>query len=198
MIDRETRNEVAMYLGQLVSGDITTDEFEGRLYCWLRSKDSAVAVIGKFGYGLYGEGLLPYRLKGRYAVTEEVRDMADRAILLLQTDLNYQWPKDFERSGPYWRMWGPGFYLPIGLVLLLTALCSLVDGGLHALLMGVMGLLCLAPTFHWLFIHQKSIEAEKRFYASGDFSVWPFLRRQDYETALNVQNRPIAESGSIP
>src|SRR5262245_33516323 len=112
MIDRDARNDLAGGLRRLVAGEMTNDEFDNAYYGrWCESQDAAVAGISGFGYGLYSSDLLwPYRLKGRNAVPEEEREVAQRATRFLQTDLEYEWPGNVRGIVPYWCLWGPGFY----------------------------------------------------------------------------------------
>jgi hypothetical protein len=114
MVDGQERTDLADCLHRLVSGEMTNNEFDDSYYRrWHSSKDGAVAEIATFGWGLYSSDLLlSYKLKGRYAVSQEIRETAQHAILFLQTDLDYSWPRNVKGVVPYGCLWGPGFYLP--------------------------------------------------------------------------------------
>lgn len=82
MVDHEARSDLAGCLNQLVSGEMTNDEFDDAYYGrWMNSKDAAVAKIAGFGYGLYSSDLLtPVRLTGPNAVSEESRQNTEHGI----------------------------------------------------------------------------------------------------------------------
>jgi hypothetical protein len=159
---------------------MTNDEFDDAYGRWEDSHDAGVAEIANFGWGLYSSDLLPYRLKGRHAVSEEVRQTANRARLFLQTHLEYEWPRNVNGVVSYWGLWGPGCYLLVGLILLFVA-CA--EGSWHGVFVGAFGLLAIIPTFHWLVTRPKRAEELRRFDQSGDFRVWPFLRQADSDGA---------------
>jgi hypothetical protein len=180
MVNKDVRRELATNLHRLVSGEMTNDEFDNQyLDRWVDDDDAAVAEIGQFGWGLYSD-YGSYRLQGSNAVSEESKQVADRAILFLQTDLEYLWPRNVAGIAPFWGLWGPGFYLLFGVVFLLFASFAV---GFNAVCWGLLGLLATGPTIHWLVTYRTRTEAVKRFHASGDFSTWPFLRDADYEAA---------------
>jgi hypothetical protein len=173
---------LSSYLHRLISGETTNDEFDDAYYQrWHDSKDSAVAEISGFGYGLYSSDLiLPYRLKGRYAVPDNSREIAQRALLFLETDLEYERPVNCKGVLPYWCLWGPGCYLFLGLILLLVAFAQ---GGFQGVFFGGVGLAAVSWTFHWLLSRGSRAKDWDQYSESGDFQVWPFLRRCDFDKA---------------
>jgi hypothetical protein len=186
MIDTNARKELAACLDQLVSGEMTNDAFDDRYHGgnrsenWFHSEDGAVAEIATFGWRLYSSDTFPHRLTGPYAVSEETRQTANRAIMFLQTEREYEWPRNVQDVTSYLGLWGPGFYLLFGIILMVSALGQ---GGSAGLFMGGLGLLAILPTFHWLATSRKRTEDLQRFYESGDVEVWPFLRQADFERA---------------
>src|SRR3954449_10824414 len=122
MVDKEARKELAIRLHHLVSGEMTNDEFDCHYERWEDSNDPAVAEIATFGYGVYSSGLGTYRLKGSHAGSVEDRELASRAILFLNTGLEYEWPRGVRQIVPYWCLWGPGCYFLIGMLFLFVAL----------------------------------------------------------------------------
>lgn len=138
MIDAAARDELARRLQQLISGEITNDQFDEFYYerC-VDSADSAVVEISTFGWGLYSsDTLLPYRLKGRQAICGQRRQQADRAIRFLQSDREYEWPASVACPVPFFWFWGPAFYLLIGVVLLLAGVLQRNIAGLFEGLLG--------------------------------------------------------------
>jgi hypothetical protein len=163
-----------------VDGECTNDEFDDHCLRWFNSEDAAVAEIATFGWGLYSDSLLPYRPKGHYTVSEEDRQTAERAILFLRTGFEYEWPRNIKGVLPYWCLWGPGWYLMIGMSLLFVAFAN---GGWQGLFLGSVGLLAVIPTLHWLFTHRSRVMALRRFRETGDVDVWPFLRQAEMPLA---------------
>ena len=182
MVHRDARTELATCLQRLVSGDMTNDEFDSRYDRWENTGDAAVAEIARFGWGLYSDSH-PYRLKGGYAVSEDDRQLADRAVLFLQSDLEYEWPTKVAGIVPFWCLWGPGCYLVFGVVLL--SIAGLV-GGSDTIVFGLLGLLATVPALHWLVTHRKRAKELKRFHEGGDLNAWPFLQRADLVFARTI------------
>jgi hypothetical protein len=185
MVDREARSELATCLERLVSGEMTNDEFDVCHDEWIKhTSDGAIPEIATFGWGLYSSGLpLPYRLEGRHAPADEIREKARRASVFLRTELEYEWPRDFQGIVPFWCVFGPGFYLVIALVVLFFAR---VEGGSRGFMMSVGGFLALLPAIYWLITYRGRVVARNRFQQSGDPEVWPFLRRADLEDATRA------------
>jgi hypothetical protein len=194
MVDRQARSELAICLLRLVTGEMTNGEFDDRYEAWEDSNDAAVAEISTFGWQLYSD-TNQYRLKGWHAVSDELRQMADRALLFLQTDLDYEWPRNVKGVVPFVSLWGPGCYLVIGMIVLFAAVYC--PNGWEGLFLGIFGLLAIMPTFHWLFTHRNRTEQLKRFYESGDSQVWPFLRKADFQDAHRCAPHEGASNGSV-
>ena len=89
MIDREVRRHVAELLRHLLSGQITTDEFEAALP--KTSQDRGVIAVSREAWYLYSD-LWEYRLTGTDKVTADVRRHVARWIAFLHSDLEYEWP----------------------------------------------------------------------------------------------------------
>ena len=186
MVDEQARQELASNLDRLISGEMTNDDFDELCYeRWHDSADAAVAEIATFGYGLYSSDLpWAYKLKNRHAPSDKIREKADRAILFLRTKREYQWPQKVYCVGPFWAFWGPGFYLIVGLVLLVVASTK---GGFWGLIMGLLGLVAVSMTFHDLFTRRKRAEEWEQYLRSGDFDLWPFVSKEDFEDAKSIR-----------
>jgi hypothetical protein len=190
-VDPQTRRNLALSLQRLVSGDMTNDQFDHRCHgTWFSSEDPAVVEIATFGWSLYSSDLpLPYRLKGWYAVDDEERQVVERAVLFLHTRREYGWPTAPDAVVPYWCIWGPGFYLLIGILFSFIGAVSLMLGsglseriqGTAAETLGVLAL--LGPTYRWMVDRRRSPEQWKRFREAGDVTTWPFLNQADLEAA---------------
>ena len=201
VVDENGRTDLADCLNRLVSGEMTNDEFDDAYYGrWHDSTDAGVAEIAGFGYGLYSSDLLlPYRLKGVYRLSDERREVAERALLFLESRLEYGWPTNDRGVEPYWGLWGPGCYLVLGLLLLFGA--AFARSGLDGLILGVVGLLMVPWTFHWLFTRRRRTEEMVRFLRSGDykcglFFVEPTLMKRKARAILERKPKP-AVIGSL-
>jgi hypothetical protein len=99
MVDHMARKDLADCLRRLISGEMTTNEFTDRYdRQWEHSLDPAVAEIGDFGWSLYSDWSFSYRLRGLHAVTAWDCQVAERAMLFLGTDLEYEWPRDIQEE----------------------------------------------------------------------------------------------------
>ena len=95
MISRTDRDHLALLLRRLASGRIYNDDYDGDQPC--ASTDLAVTEIGWEGWGLYSDDRR-YRLRGPDSLPRESREHVARAVLFLQSDLEYEWPP-FPRPG---------------------------------------------------------------------------------------------------
>lgn len=180
VVMRAKRDELALALRRLVIGRMTNDDFDDRYSeKWYRCEGAAVSEVADFGWSLYSD-FPTYKLKGRHAVPPEDREIASRAILFLQTDLDYQWPKNVKGVVPFFSLWGPGCFLFCGLILLLLAAFST---GWNAVMFAVMGFLAIIPLFHWLATRRGRQEELEEFCSGGDCDIWPFNRREDFSKA---------------
>jgi len=200
MIDCEERKQLSQDLRRLVTGRITNDEFDdvySERFC--HSKDQTVADIAEFGYGLYSNGtLVPYRLRGRYAVRKDVRRIVARCVLFLRAGREYKWPRwpystGMLRFAACFAGFGQslGFAFTVVLFMLLTVICTIRESvafvwPVIALWpIGVVGLASFVFSIWYTYwsgeerIRQRSA-AWRTWLRAGDFDVWPFLRREDF------------------
>ena len=181
MVDLEARAQVGTNLRRLITGRMTNDQFDD-FYYQLDSDDNAIREIAGYGYCLYSSDLpLPYRLKGRHAVDTDTRRTAARAILFLQTELEYEWPPDVQGVAPFWMLYGPGCYLLVAPILIFIAVFS--ASMWQTFTMGVLGFLAIASVVHWLVTRNKRLAEVEQFQAHGELDVWPFCRAVDFENA---------------
>jgi hypothetical protein len=108
MIDREGRTTVSELLRHLVAGQITNDQFEGRLP--VRSQDRGVTEVSEEAWYLYSD-LWEHHLTGAERVPEEARRHVARWILFLQSGLEFEWPvwsfgRRFLSSAARWLTFG--------------------------------------------------------------------------------------------
>lgn len=150
------------------------------------SNDRAVAEIGGFCYGLYSSDVFPYRLRGRYAVADDMRAMAARSVLFLRSGLEYEWPLMPPPSGLRALAGNSMFLGAAGIALAVVAVaCALADDAqVIAFLLAIPGLTLLVGSVA-LIVYWPRIVAEdlRSFGEFGDFDVWPFLRRRDFDQA---------------
>lgn len=174
MVDRAARDRLANDLWRLVNGEMTNDQFMDSDPD--KSLDAGVLAIWEFSDSLYHD-MYPYRLKGAHAVELECRDVAERAVLFLHSELEYEWPKEQGGVVPFWGAWSPGFYACLG-VLLMGFTC--LSG---SALLAIFALVMFIYPVHWAVTRNARLNAERQFLASGDLDVWPFIRLDDLERA---------------
>ena len=176
MIDRRARDKLAELLAQFRNGEIAGSSL---LRSWPRSHDVAISGMGK----QYGTTLGASHISRDYKRFEmkvtEMRDRErvirelDRAVLFLQTDLEYLW-RD------HWLL-GDATLLPFQILAFLIALPWVFLGllyGEHASGL-VMVLMVLALTAATL----VGGAALHSLFTGIDRRVWPLYRRQDYRNA---------------
>ncbi len=203
MVDLSLRSALSQDLRRLVTGRISNDDFDDLFYGrYSSSDDSAVRHLSEYGYGLYSSDLLwPMRLRGHDALTRGERHRAARCVLFLKSGGDYAWP---EMPGSKWHgmLWWAALQLglPTGVILLLYSVPSLLTsvrnrefnlslalGGGALLIWSVLYLLA-----HSAFVDEQEHVKWRSWRESGDFDVWPFLRREDFYRA----RRSVAFLGS--
>ncbi|MEM9186016.1 MAG: hypothetical protein AAGB00_05905 [Planctomycetota bacterium] len=181
MVDRQARQQLSQALRQLISGRITNDEFEDR---WPPpSEDAALDGVQYFGWLLYSD-THAYKLRGRLRVVGRERQQGARAVLFLRTGLAYEWP---EWPGA---TWGERFFsCMIALFGLLGAFAWWNDAHQNAWFARATIAYCSfvggSMLFSWLWHRFGPAETQqiKEYKQAGDYEVWPFLRRADFERA---------------
>lgn len=189
MVDELLRRKLSQDLRQLVSGAITTDEFDDAYFAeYERSNDATVRKIGEFGWSLFSDDR-NYRLRGRFAVDAETRSAAVRCVLLLRSGLEYEWPPP-PRS--LLREFADAFVLlgvAVGAAITIVWSLLLVNQVRDVEFMAPIGIAAIAllsisvwymcgGTRRW-----RETPAWRQWRSNGDFDAWPFLRRRDFETA---------------
>jgi hypothetical protein len=88
MIDRHARKRLAERLRHLATGQMTNDAFEDAV---VRTKDMAVREIEwRLAWPHYDD-MHEHTLTAEFTLTDGIRRDFARAILFLQTDLEYEW-----------------------------------------------------------------------------------------------------------
>ncbi|MCL4178346.1 MAG: hypothetical protein KJ072_11480 [Verrucomicrobia bacterium] len=178
--------ELGKALTELVEGAITNYQFPDLSRSW-GCADRAVSAIGDFFVELCTDER-EYRLTEFDPLDASNRAIADRSLLFLKTDREYEWPEAPSMA----LQAGAGgaavfLLLPFGIVLLIAALvfwdATLVPAGIACL--GLSGLL-----FWWWSRRQETPEW-RAYWANGDRQAWPFLHQANFEQALNR----LAQSG---
>jgi hypothetical protein len=170
MIDRDARNALAEKLTALVEGVITNDQF-------LQSRpetgrDRAVDEIWRFGDSLYSD-IAPYRLVGRNAISDDVRDVVQRCILFLQSDLEYMWPVYPDNIGQKWLIGG-------WIITYLSPWAMFFNWPQLSIALFGVGLLLWA-IYYLLQMIQTRKERQLFRKCGGDLAVWPFFQASDLE-----------------
>ena len=95
MIDREARAEAFKALRRFIECQSTSDEYEdeyplpdvsGRR----RSPDPAIQAIYEFSWSWFDD-FYPHKLDGPHSLPEDTRQVAERCLLFLRSDVAYEW-----------------------------------------------------------------------------------------------------------
>jgi hypothetical protein len=185
MIDQSIRRSLSQDLRRLITGRMTNDAFDDVYYeSYHDSNDRAVREIAGFGYSLYSSDLLwPYRLRGRYTVDKETRSAAARCVLFLRSGCDYEWP-DTPHLDCAIASLSFSVGIPLGAALCFFWLPIAIDGWDSIVgSCAVVGTLLLAASIVGLRHQPRLTEEQGRFYQAGDFELWPFLHRHDFDQA---------------
>ncbi len=169
---------------------MTNDEFDEVYYDrYAGSADRAVGVIAGWGYSRYSSDLLsPYRLRGCHALDRETRRTAARCVIFLQSGSDYEWPAFPDNPGLR-LLAGLSFSigLPAGVALLLIgvggALTCKMDETLALTLVAGGVLVVGSAGYTWVVWPLLWRSEWASFCKMGDFEVWPFLRRAEFDAA---------------
>jgi hypothetical protein len=138
--------------------------------------------LALFDIWLFGESLshdfFPHRLNGKEALPSKFREMADRCLLFLQSDLEYEWPS-WPKTSRY--------YYPFFLGALLVVASLYIDWIAIKIGLAIAG---FAITLLALLLGKREQKQQiGAYWQRDDRRVWPFLRISDYENELRKQNR---------
>jgi hypothetical protein len=186
MVDRHSRDRLAEIVRHLVTGQISTDQFtaEGGALAD-RSPDSGVEAVYAAADVLRADVSLVWsiRLRGRFRLAPDIRRRMAIAALFLYSEAEYEWPP----AAP-----------PRGACLdsLLALICvACIFAGVLLLAATVVSawyaaaaVRCFAAA---VLLYQLSQKLATRFHLEweraqaevGDYDVWPFLRRADFDAA---------------
>lgn len=173
-VDRTARDGLAEALRQFIAGRHTNFEFEDLVdQAAGDSMDSAVSAVRSRAWFLYDD-LRQHRRSDGWEVSEEGKREISRWIVFLHTDLPYEWSIDNFASPARWLM-----VLLTAVGLTLAALAVFEHLALSA---GLASTVVVAWACWWGVTRSR----ERRFEAEGEPEVWPFLRREDCEAALDA------------
>jgi hypothetical protein len=88
MIDRNSRDKLALALRRYAAKRITNDQLE---YAGGNSKDRGVRAVQDMAWRLYSD-MHCHRAVGRHALDKDTRRAVARWVLFLRTDCEYSWP----------------------------------------------------------------------------------------------------------
>jgi hypothetical protein len=163
--NQDTRTEFAQLLRALFTGRITNDDFDEKAIPLALGRDFTIAQIFWVGaWPSYSDNRV-YKLIGPDALSRKDKKIVARWILFLKSGLPYSWPK----------------YpcLPTWLILLLIFLPIPIAYFLEIWFLTPLGFI-LAGFATYAFDRIKAPAFKK----CGDFAVWPFISKADFEEAL--------------
>jgi hypothetical protein len=184
MIDRVSRDALAQALRHYVAGLITNDDLDDVIT--MRGPDRGVVAVSEMAWTLYDD-MVEHRATGEHALDKEGRHEIVRWIAFLYSNEEYSWPEFSFRETHSTRgeIWISGF-----LIFALLCICLLendlfpADVFMQGGLLLAFGLCMWWWQGKWQRKHQEYENRWQTFQETGDFSVWPFLRREDLERIL--------------
>lgn len=97
MVNREARDKAAEALRRFLACQTTNKEFDREFTeiaaTWKRQKDRAIAAVYGFAWNLYDD-FEEHKLDGDWEPEAMAREMAERCVRFLQTDLEYEWKRE--------------------------------------------------------------------------------------------------------
>jgi hypothetical protein len=163
-LNQSVKTEFAQLLRALYTGCITNDDFDEKA-SRLSAHDFAVDQIFRFGAWPTYSDTRTYRFIGPHALSREDKKVVARWVLFLKSGQPYSWPK--YPHLPIWFILTVIFApIPIAYFISLWILAA-IGFPLAILADNIFGLM-KGPSF-------------KRY---GDFDVWPFISKADFEKAL--------------
>jgi hypothetical protein len=200
MVNRRARNRMAELLDLLMMGCISQHDFSqigGELAA--NSSDAGVGAVFAAADALHVGTAIPWPFSAPRAFRQpaEIQQRLAIAIVFLDSDVEYAWPLSPAQKGNWFDN-------------LLLGVCSLYPlAGVIFLIVAMTGpaLWCAIVACHCFTVpavlHRLSYALAAHFQARweadqaefGDFEVWPFLRRVDFEAAHCHRASP---DGSVP
>ena len=172
MVDQEARRTYAELVRQFISSRMTNDEYEEKFeQLKLENLDPAVYEIFYQVWGLYDD-YSTHRMTGDYHLDRVGRRQIAQAVLFLQSDYEYQWPRD----GGY----GCLLFLLLAIYAVATAALLSCLPSSSLLILYVSAGLCSTTTAMLLL---KSRQEGQRWQKAGDADAWPFLTQADLAEA---------------
>ena len=159
-MEKTGRDKAILVLRRYMSGKISNDELEKE---WPKA-NKELAEIFKHGVWHIYSDLERHFNTGRHKLSKDGKTEVARWILFLQSDQTYTWPTTNWRDN-----W------PFLIVALLVGLIGLRWGG------GWATISILPGIFVAVFITR--LTSGKTFRRRGDWEVWPFRTRADFEEA---------------
>jgi hypothetical protein len=102
MVDKAKRLEAAALIEKFEACQITNFQFQDR---FPRSVDPALHAVNDVLWLSYSD-IREHRLDGKHALTPEARNMFERCVLFLRTDIEYTGTRSFvSLSAPIKRLW---------------------------------------------------------------------------------------------
>jgi hypothetical protein len=171
MVDKERRQKLALHLRHLAVGLISNDDFESNLIDdvtngWLpeqyyRAKEAKFddKIIQPMLELCWGlyDDTRNHKLKGADKLSEGALKVIARCILFLRSEQEYQWPY-FDQNSP-----------------------------LLKFSLGEIIITILSFGQYYRDIRKEKEMAFEEFKKLGDFDIWPFLNKYDYERQLENQ-----------
>jgi hypothetical protein len=187
MILPEERARLAEILESFMAGALSLARYSYRISDCVDSKDRGVAQIAEALFGIDEFDFFSH-LHDWKDVDQAYQQLVKRCWRFLRMDLEFEWPKPRE-----WLF----FALFIGKALMASSIfilallavlfiCAAVFGKIYLAipLLVLCAIWIAGAVFGIKVLNRREKQARERYQATGDWDLWPFLRRTDYERAL--------------
>jgi len=187
MILPEERARLAEVLESFMAGELSLARYSHLLSDCANSNDRGVAQIAEALFGIDEFDFFSH-LRDWKDVDQAYQQLVKRCWRFLRMDLEFEWPKP---QGWLFLAWHIGKALMASSILFLALfgvlfICAAVFGkAYHLIPLFVLCAICIAgAVFGIKALNRREKRARERYQAAGDWDLWPFFRRTDFERAL--------------
>lgn len=184
MVNLTARKQAAEVLGQFYHCEINNDQFVDQWF-EIKSKDIVLKKVFWLVWGFYDD-LHTHKLEGKHALSQTGKDLFERCILFLKSDVEYPWPKKAKLAVPtaMYRKKRKIFWISL---LILVFLYLFIAIKFHFfILFGIflvpIVLFCIDRTLisYWMKSEKEIVFYE---YQKG-MEYWPFQNELEYRSML--------------
>ena len=171
MVDRFARDQAARLVASFRDGAISSDQFGDQFP--RDSEDQALEQIYQMLWFSYDD-LHEHKLDDKHPLDPRQREMFDRCVLFLDSNLEYTWPEHSIFSRLFW-----------GLLITVICFVAFVVCCAEGLLSWIQAQLVFGGA--WvasIYLMRRAAQRKHVNLDQADTDVWPFPHRGEYERAV--------------